>query len=99
MRCNYRNYVVIRTIDNHHHHHHHHQFHTHSSFSLHMRNLLVDSHSVSKLQNSPLLNLKTGDTLGIVGDGSNYRNYTNILMTRLSIRSLFSRRLGGVGSP
>ena len=48
---------------------------------------------------SPLLNLKTGDTLGIVGDGSNYRNYTNILMTRLSIRSLFSRRLGGVGSP
>ena len=32
---------------------------------------------------SPLLNLKTGDTLGIVGDGSNYRNYTNILMTRL----------------
>ena len=48
---------------------------------------------------SSLLSLKTGDTVGIVGYGSNNRNYTNILMTRLSIRSLLSKRQGGVGSP
>jgi DNA-directed RNA polymerase subunit RPC12/RpoP len=41
---------------------------------------------------SSLLSLKTGDTVGIVGYGSNNRNYTNILMTRLSIRSLLSKR-------
>ncbi len=48
---------------------------------------------------SSLLNLKTGDTLGIVSDGSNNRYYTNILLTRLSIRSLLSKRQGGVSSP
>ena len=48
---------------------------------------------------SCLLNLKTGDTLGIVGYGINNRKYTNILLTRLSIRSLLSKRQGGVGSP
>jgi DNA-directed RNA polymerase subunit RPC12/RpoP len=48
---------------------------------------------------SSLLNLKTGDTLGIISDNSNNIKYTNILMTRLSIRSLLSKRQGGVGSP
>jgi hypothetical protein len=48
---------------------------------------------------SSLLNLKTGDTLGIISDNSNNIKYTNILMTRLSIRSLLSKRQGGVSSP
>ena len=52
----------------------------------------LDSHS-------SLLNLRTGDTLGIIG-GCNYnRKYKNILLTRLSIRYLLSKRQGGVGSP
>jgi DNA-directed RNA polymerase subunit RPC12/RpoP len=54
---------------------------------------------IKALDSPTLLNLKTGDTLGIIGNGSNNRNYTNILMTRLSIRSLLSKRQGGVGSP
>ena len=54
---------------------------------------------IEALDSPSLLNLKTGDTLGIIGDGSNNRKYTNILMTRLSIRSLLSKRQGGVGSP
>ena len=54
---------------------------------------------IEALDNPALLNLKTGDTLGIIGDSSNNREYTNILMTRLSIRPLLSKRQGGVGSP
>ena len=54
---------------------------------------------IEALDSPSVLNLKTGDTLGIIGDGSNNRNYANILMTRLSIRSLLSKRQGGVGSP
>ncbi len=54
---------------------------------------------IEALDSPSVLNLKTGDTLGIIGDSSNNRKYTNILMTRLSIRSLLSKRQGGVGSP
>ena len=45
------------------------------------------------------MNLKTSDTLGIIGNGNSNRKYTNILVTRLSICSLLSKRQGGVGSP
>ena len=54
---------------------------------------------IEDLDSPALLNLKTGDTLGIVSYGSNNRKYANILMTRLSIRALLSKRQGGVGSP
>ena len=40
---------------------------------------------------SSFLNLKTGDTLGIIGDSSNNIKYTNILMTRLSIRAYYQK--------
>jgi len=54
---------------------------------------------IEALDSSSFLNLKTGDTLGIIGDSSNNRKYTNVLLTRLSIRSLLSEKHGGVGSP
>jgi hypothetical protein len=54
---------------------------------------------IKALDSSSLLNLKTGDTLGIIAGSNNSRKYTNILMTRLSIRSLLSKKQGGVGSP
>jgi hypothetical protein len=54
---------------------------------------------IEALDSLALLNLKTGDTLGIIGNSSNNRKYTNILITRLSIRALLSKRQGGVGSP
>jgi hypothetical protein len=52
-----------------------------------------------KALDSSFLNLKTGDTLGIIAGSNNSRKYTNILMTRLSIHSLLSKKQGGVGSP
>ena len=63
-----------------------------------MMNLLADSLSVSKVLDSSLLDL-IGDTLGIICNNSNNIKYTNILMTRLSIRALLSKRHGGIGSP
>ena len=54
---------------------------------------------IEALDSPSVLNLKTGDTLGIISDTSNNIKYANILVTRLSIRSLLSKRQGSVGSP